>query len=641
MTAIPYVVGQWVRGEKFYGRVAQIGEILDGPRNCLWLLGTRRIGKTSLLKQVEYVTASDPGRGYFPIFWDLQGSEDPDELHADFADALLDAEERLEQIGVSLAEIEADDLFVSLGRLRRQLRSRDFQLLLLCDEVEELIRLNQKEPSLLRKLRREMQSREGIRSVFASTIRLWALAEQKGDTSPFLHGFTPPLYIQTLSDDEARSLIRQTNLSQASRSNFDDETVETIRARCDNHPYLIQLVCKRYLELTDLEEALEHVATDRMVSYFFSVDFEMLSESERDIVRMIAEQSAAASDSIQESLSITAGALRDSLNRLEQMGFIRRNVERRFILVNYFFRRWIKDLASMEQSSTYSRPAAISTEDTTLGQDGGLGVIDRRYQLLQQAGEGATGIVYKAYDKLLQVGIAIKVLRTEFAGNEAVLERFRKEIILSRDIGHPNVLRVYHLGEFGGGKYLTMQWVDGRTLGSLVSAEAPFTEARCVAIAAKLAAALEAAHAHKVLHRDIKPENVLLDGDEEPHITDFGVARVLGEPGITRPGIFLGTPNYASPEQAKLSPLDERSDHYALAVVLFEMATGRRPFEAATAEEILKMHKTAPPPDPREIQPNISPEFSKLILRCLEKDPAKRYPNTGALRSALEGLRSH
>ncbi len=381
--------------------------------------------------------------------------------------------------------------------------------------MEELIRLNQKEPSLLRKLRREMQSREGIRSVFASTIRLWALAEQKGDTSPFLHGFTPPLYIQTLSDDEARSLIRQTNLSRASRSNFDDETVETIRARCDNHPYLIQLVCKRYLELTDLEEALEHVATDRMVSYFFSVDFEMLSESERDIVRIIADQSAAASDSIQESLSITVGALRDSLNRLEQLGFIRRNVERRYILVNYFFRRWMKDLASMEQSSADSPPAGISTEDTTLGHDLGLGVLDSRYQLLEQAGEGATGIVYKAYDKLLQVKIAIKVLRSKFARNEAVLERFRKEIILSRDIGHPNVLRMYHPGEFGGKKYLTMQWVDGQTLGSLISAEASLAEARCAAIGAKLAAALEAAHAHKVLHRDIKPQNVLLDGDED------------------------------------------------------------------------------------------------------------------------------
>jgi serine/threonine-protein kinase len=642
VTAIPYVVGQWVRGDKFYGRAVEITEILEGPRNWLWLLGTRRIGKTSLLKQVEHVTAASPERGYFPVFWDLQGADDPKELHADFGDALLDAEERLEQIGIDLAQVEADDLFVSMGRLRRLLRSKNLQLLLLCDEVEELIKLNQKDPSLLRKLRRDMQSREGIRSVLASTIRLWALAEQRGDTSPFLHGFAPPLYIRTLSDAEAGALIRQSNLSKVSQPRLDDEAVETIRQRCDNHPYLIQLVCKRYLEMKDLEEALEQVATDRMVSYFFSVDFEMLSEDERNVIRIIAQQSAATSDSIQESLSIDAGPLRDGLHRLEQLGFIRRNEERRFALVNYFFRRWLKDLPSGERrvAGSGSPPAmhGLSSEATTLAHDLGLGVIEDRYQLLQQIGEGATGIVYKAYDKLLQAQVAIKLLRPELVFNEAILERFRKEIILSRDIGHPNILRIYHLGEFEGKKYLTMQWVDGQTLGKRIAEEAPLSERTCLAIAQKLAAALEAAHGRNVLHRDIKPQNVLLDGGGEPFITDFGVARLMGEPGITRSGIFLGTPNYASPEQAKLLPLDERSDLYSLGVVLFEMATGRRPFVGDDTEEILEQHKNTPPPVPRELQPSVSPEFSELILRCLEKDPSRRYPNTGALRRALEDL---
>ncbi|HXV61241.1 MAG TPA: protein kinase, partial [Vicinamibacteria bacterium] len=401
-------------------------------------------------------------------------------------------------------------------------------------------------------------------------------------------------------------------------------------------------VCKRYLELEDVGDALEEVANDRMVSYFFSVDFEMLSQNERDIVRIIAEQSAAVSHSIQDSLSISNGSLRDSLHRLEQLGFIRRNEERRFVLVNHFFRRWIQDSASIRRSPTSASPASlpkgISTEGTTIGHDLGLGVVDGRYQLLQQVGAGAAGIVYKAYDQMLQVKIAIKMLRTEFASNEAVLERFRKEIILSRDIGHPNVLRMYHLGEFGGKKYLTMQWVDGQTLGTLISVEAPLSPSRCAAIGAKLAAALEAAHAHKVLHRDIKPQNILMNGEGEPYLTDFGVARVLGEPGTTRTGVFLGTPNYASPEQANLSPLDGRSDLYALGVVLFEMATGKRPFEAATTEEILEMHRSTPTPDPREIEPGVSPELSAVILRCLEKEPSKRFADAGALRSALEAL---
>ncbi len=342
--AVPFVVGQWVRGERFYGRAAQIAEVLDGNRNWLWLLGTRRVGKTSLLKQLEHLTASSPAGGYFPVFWDLQGTESPEELHRDFADALLDTEDRLDRLGIAVDEVTADDLFVSLGRLRRKLRSKQIKVLLLCDEVEELIQLKDQDPGLLRKLRRALQSREDIRSVLASSIRLWALAEQKQDTSPFLHGFTPPLYIDILADDEARALIRQAQLDAGSRPAFDDAAVELIRDRCGNHPYLIQLLCKRALELDDLDEAFEQVATDSMVSFFFSVDFELLNPNERQILTSIAERSAASSKTIQLDLPLDSPSLVGSLHRLEHLGFIRRNEERRFYLVNYFFRRWLHNL---------------------------------------------------------------------------------------------------------------------------------------------------------------------------------------------------------------------------------------------------------------------------------------------------------
>ena len=341
--AVPFVVGQWVRGDGFYGRTAQIAEILDGNRNWLWLLGTRRVGKTSLLKQLEHLTSS-PDSGYFPLFWDLQGAESPEDLHRDFAEALLDTEERLARLGIDLDEVAADDLFISLGRLRRKLRSKQRKLLLLCDEVEELIQLKQQDPALLRKLRRAMQSREDIRSVLASSIRLWALAEQREDTSHFLHGFTPPVYLDTLRDDEARSLIRQAQLAAETRPRFDDSVVERIRERCGNHPHLIQLLCQRYLELEDFDEALEQVATDSMVSFFFSVDFELLSATERKIIYSIAERSAASSKTIQLDLPLDSSSLVGSLHRLENLGLVRRNEERRYYLVNYFFRRWLQNL---------------------------------------------------------------------------------------------------------------------------------------------------------------------------------------------------------------------------------------------------------------------------------------------------------
>jgi hypothetical protein len=352
MPAIPYVVGQWVRGDRFYGRTAQIAEILDGNRNCIWLLGTRRIGKTSLLKQIEHIADTSRDRLYFPIFWDFQGAETPRELHLNFADAILDADERLERIGIGVEEVEAEDL-----------RTQKLELLLLCDEVEELIKLHRQDPALLRKLRHAMQSREDIRTVLASTIRLWSLAEQKEDTSPFLHGFTPPLYIERLTDAEARSLIEQSHLGPEERPSFADGVVEAIREHCNNHPYLVQLVCKRYLEAGGLEEAIEQVATDRMVSYFFSVDFDMLSDTEREIIQALVESPEATFDSIQAEVSLGYDALQGALHRLENLGFIRRNEEHHVVLANYYFRRWLRQMqdGSM-QLDTDAVPVPVTGE---------------------------------------------------------------------------------------------------------------------------------------------------------------------------------------------------------------------------------------------------------------------------------------
>jgi hypothetical protein len=216
--------------------------------------------------------------------------------------------------------------------------------LLLCDEVEELIKLHRKDPALLRKLRHAMQSREDIRTVLASTIRLWALSDEKEDTSPFLHGFTPPLYIERFSDEETRSLIEQSHLGAEQRPQFADGVVEAIRDHCDNHPYLVQLVCKRYLETGELDEAVEQVATDRMVSYFFSVDFDMLSDAEGNIIQMIARESVATSNLIRQELPLGPDALQGTLRRLENLGFIRSNTEHEYVLANYFFRRWLQEM---------------------------------------------------------------------------------------------------------------------------------------------------------------------------------------------------------------------------------------------------------------------------------------------------------
>jgi len=319
----PYVVGQWVRGAQFFGRAAEIAEILDGHRNGVWLLGARAIGKTSLLKQLEYLTSSDRESRYFPLFWDLQGSVEPDDLHADFSAALADAEDRLEGLGLQLEDVAADNLFVSLGRLRRALRAQGRTLLLLWDEVEELIHLHAKSPSLLRKLRRALQSQEGIRTVIASGPRLWKLAEQRDDTSPFLHGFAPPLYLGPLSNEAARGLVSQGPLAA-------DGTVEKILQCCGNHPSLLQMLAAKTLELGDLERAKEAVAADPTVRFFFAVDFDLLTPAEQGAVLAVAREEA-------------PEARLEDLLHLERLGLVRRGAEGRLEIASPMLRKWLME----------------------------------------------------------------------------------------------------------------------------------------------------------------------------------------------------------------------------------------------------------------------------------------------------------
>jgi serine/threonine-protein kinase len=641
MTATPYVIGQWVRGEKFYGRTRLIEEILEGPRDWIWLLGTRRYGKTSLLKQVEHLASPLDGSAYFPLFWDFQGAEDSDELNRGFQEALLDAEERIEEHGFGVEDVEGGDLFDSLNKLRRKLRPSGKKLLLLCDEVEELIKLNRKDPSLLRKLRRAMQSREGIRSVLASTIRLWELSGQESDTSPFLHGFAPPLYIARLTDDEARALVRQSKLPDDSRPRLLDADIETIRSRCDNHPYLMQLVAKRTLEMGDVAEALETVAGDRMVSFFFAVDFEMLSSSERSILRSIAATTAANSNSIQDHLGLSQEQMNAALHRLENLGYVRRNAERRYELANWFFRSWFKEQGALSPlpPSASIRPEDKTTEAAVVSDGLSQVLFDGRYRLLEELGRGATGRVYKAHDEVGRETIAIKILKPEYSSDPSAMDRVRGELVLARDLNHPNILKMYYLGDAQGQKYLTMRWLSGPTLAHVIARESPIPSFRILTLATPIVSALEAAHAKNVLHRDIKPQNIILDENGVPCVTDFGLARLLGGPGITASGVFVGTPDYASPEQANLKPLDARSDLYSFGIVLFELATGRRPFRADAVGQVLEMHRTAPVPDPRSIRPEIPERLSRLILRCLEKDPNRRFPNARELVTALKTMR--
>ncbi len=455
--ANPFIVGQWVRGEEFYGRADLIDEILEGPRNGIWLLGTRRVGKTSLLKQLEHLTAR-PDSGYFPLFWDFQGAENLAELSLDFDEALLDVEDRLAGLDVTLEEVRGKDLFASLGKLRRKLRSRGLKLLLLCDEVEELIQLRDSGPALLRKLRHALQSTDGIRSVLASSIRLWDLAEGREDTSPFLHGFLPPLYIRRLRASESRSLIRQEHLPAAARPRFEPGVVDQIRRRCDDHPQLVQLVAMRCLELGGLAAACEDVAADPTVGHLFAVDFDTLSGAEQRILLWLSQRGPAASSALRSPLAISSGTLAGGLQRLESLGLLRRDPERRYGVANRFFRRWLRDRAAERPAAArHDDPAKLATaiiermqQEQAAGGHTPEELLPLVYDQLRRAARGflkrerpghtlqATALVHETYLKLVDQTRVNWQGRTHFF---AVGARAMRRLLIDHARGHGRAKR--------------------------------------------------------------------------------------------------------------------------------------------------------------------------------------------------------
>lgn len=279
-----YVVGQWVRAEAFYGRAAQLTEVLDGPRNGSWVVGTRRRGKTSFLKQLEHVATAQPERKLLPVFWDLQGVDDLDALAFSLEEALADAEPRLEEAGLTLDEITDPDAFRMLGTLRRRLRSSGLTLFLLCDEAESLKTLAGQSEAVIGRLRRALLAHDGLRTVLASGPRLWDLATGSA-TSPFLDGFLPPLYLGALSRETAGALVRQRHLGGEFRPDLTDDDIDAICRWGGGHPFLLQLLSKRVIEHGDVERAVAAVTGDRSVTSLFEVDLDLLDPEQQSILK--------------------------------------------------------------------------------------------------------------------------------------------------------------------------------------------------------------------------------------------------------------------------------------------------------------------------------------------------------------------
>lgn len=263
-----------------------------------------------------------------------------------------------------------------------------------------------------------------------------------------------------------------------------------------------------------------------------------------------------------------------------------------------------------------------------------------RYEIIRLLGQGGMGAVYQAYDRELERQVALKVIRSDMAANPEILKRFKQELILARQITHRNVIRIFDLGQFENTKFITMEYVEGEDLQTVVkrSGKLPPTEAADIMV--QVGSALEAAHAEGVIHRDLKPQNIMLGKNGRVYVMDFGIARSVLVPGMTQTGALIGTPDYMSPEQAKGLPLDARSDLFTLGIIFYELLSGLLPFRADTAMGALWRRTSEPARPLAEINNSIPPALSEIVRKCLEIDPARRYASATEVLQEIDLWRS-
>jgi len=284
------------------------------------------------------------------------------------------------------------------------------------------------------------------------------------------------------------------------------------------------------------------------------------------------------------------------------------------------------DDGSASRTKTYEIPPQELTRGSILG---------GRYEIIEDLGRGGMGKVYKVFDKDINEKVALKLIRPEIASNEKTIQRFQNELKMARKISHRNVCRMFDLGKDEVHQYITMEYVDGEDLKKFIRMMGPMTAGKAVFIAKQVCEGLTEAHRLGIVHRDLKPHNIMIDTEGNARIMDFGIALSQEGKEITDPRVTIGTPHYMSPEQVEGKKADQRSDIYSLGVVLFEMVTGKVPFDGDSTLSIALKHKIEAPRDPKEFNAQLPEALSRLILKCMEKDPNKRYQSAEELYSEL------
>jgi AAA domain-containing protein len=334
----PFIAGSWVRADNFFGRAGVLREILEGERDSLWVCGARRLGKTSLLKELEYRVQQSASTPFVPLYWDLQGSGDARGMADGLLGSVEDSESFRRSTDVAIEDLEGLPVADMLTTMVRRTVRSGWRLLLLVDEAEEFLTVGRADSVIIPRLRRIFQKGPEVRTVLTSTKRL-ARIDERTDfaTSPFMQGFIPPVYLTPLTAEEARALL--------SRGRFSDDEVKTMQERTANHPFLVQLIASRLFENHDLAATLDQVAADEMVANFFSVDFQTLDGDERTLLEEVAREGRRTRKELAAAVRRTEEATEPQIYGLRMMGYL--TVEDgQYRIGNWFFDRWLRQVTA-------------------------------------------------------------------------------------------------------------------------------------------------------------------------------------------------------------------------------------------------------------------------------------------------------